>query len=358
MFDDGQYGVSVVDMRHGLAPYTGVFSSQGPLHYPLLFAGDLLGFRTLDAPRLTPLLAGVAASIGVWAIARRLGASPGVALVAGLLLATSGTMLWATGQVTGDGPAVAIMVWAVWAACRYRDEPSTGRAVLTGVLVGAALAVKPLVGTALGPRRLVDVVAPARARPRRRRPAAAVAVWFAAALPWGLGRVWDQSITYHTGKGPEYTKLFQLGKLTSLVPLRDGIVVVAVVLGLIATLVGASTVRTRRGRRGRRGGVARVRRVRARVREGNVREPSRQRRRAARAAVRGAPAAAALARDRARGRGAVGVVEHVRHVLARSTTGGSTPRSCATCAASRPARARSATIPRSCGTPACRRRGC
>src|SRR5215467_10134522 len=86
VFDDGQYGVSVVDMRHGLAPYTGVFSSQGPLHYPLLYVGDLLGFRTLDAPRVTPVHAGVAAAIGVWAIARRLGASPAVALVTGVLL--------------------------------------------------------------------------------------------------------------------------------------------------------------------------------------------------------------------------------------------------------------------------------
>ena len=75
VFDDGLYGVSVVDMRHGLAPYRGVFSSQGPLHFPLLYVGDLLGFRTLDGPRVAPMLAGIAATIGVWAIARRLGAT-------------------------------------------------------------------------------------------------------------------------------------------------------------------------------------------------------------------------------------------------------------------------------------------
>jgi hypothetical protein len=56
--------------------------------------------------------------------------------------------------------------------------------------------------------------------------------------------VWDQSITYHTGKGPQYTKLFQLGKLTSLVPLRDGIVVIAVVLGVVATVAGLCRSRT------------------------------------------------------------------------------------------------------------------
>src|SRR5947208_8356562 len=102
VFDDGQYGVSVVDMRHGFAPYTGVFSSQGPLHFPLLYVGDLLGGRTLDAPRVAPMLAGITVTTGVWAIARRLGATGAVPLLAGLLVATSGTMIWTTGQVTGD----------------------------------------------------------------------------------------------------------------------------------------------------------------------------------------------------------------------------------------------------------------
>ena len=52
VFDDGVYGVSVIDMRHGLAPYRGVFSAQGPLHFPLLYAGDLLSFHSIDGPRV------------------------------------------------------------------------------------------------------------------------------------------------------------------------------------------------------------------------------------------------------------------------------------------------------------------
>jgi hypothetical protein len=246
VFDDGQYGVSVVDMRHGLAPYRGVFSSQGPLHYPLLYVGDLLGFRTIDAPRVTPVLAGVVATIGVWAIARRLGASDAVATVSGLIVATTGTMIWTTGQVTGDGPAAGLVVCALWAAIVYRDDPRLGRALLVGVSLGAALAVKPLVGAALipigwwmGERRRVEHLAAASG--------AAVAVWFASAVPWGLGRVWRQSITYHTGKGPEYGKLFQFRRLTSLLGLRDGILVAAVVLGVIAAAIGATrVVETRR----------------------------------------------------------------------------------------------------------------
>ena len=76
MFDDGTYGVSVLDMRHGLAPYRGVFSAQGPLHFSLLYVGDLLGFRTIDGPRVAPMLAGIAATIAAWAIARRLAGRP------------------------------------------------------------------------------------------------------------------------------------------------------------------------------------------------------------------------------------------------------------------------------------------
>ena len=62
-FDDGVYGASVVDMRRGLVPYRDLFSSQGPLHLPLLYAGDVLGLHTIDAPRLTPLVAGIVAAI-------------------------------------------------------------------------------------------------------------------------------------------------------------------------------------------------------------------------------------------------------------------------------------------------------
>src|SRR6476646_8489220 len=114
-FDDGVYGVSIVDMRHGLAPYTGVFSAQGPLHFPLLYVGDLIGLRTLNGPRVTPMLAGVATTIAAYAIARRL-AGMKAGLIAGVLVATSGTMIWTTGQTTGDGTASALALCAAWAA--------------------------------------------------------------------------------------------------------------------------------------------------------------------------------------------------------------------------------------------------
>src|SRR3954470_17266373 len=97
--DDGFYGMSVVAMRGGGIPYRDVFSSQGPLHLPLLYAGDLIGLGTLDAPRTASMVAGIVTAIAVWACARLLGATERIALLVGILVATTGTMLWATGQI-------------------------------------------------------------------------------------------------------------------------------------------------------------------------------------------------------------------------------------------------------------------
>jgi hypothetical protein len=240
LYDDGVYGVSVVDMRHGLAPYTGVFSAQGPLHFPLLYVGDLIGFRTLNGPRVTPMLAGVAATIAAYAIARRL-AGTKAGLIAGVLVATSGTMIWTTGQTTGDGTASALALCAAWAALVYRDDPRRWRALLVGLAIGAALAVKPLllpvalpVGWWLWSRRRVDHVVIAIG--------SAIAVWFASALPWGLGNVWRQSVTYNTGPGPRYSKLSQLDKLFSTLGSRDLLVVAALALALITAVLATRGV--------------------------------------------------------------------------------------------------------------------
>jgi hypothetical protein len=231
-FDDGVYGASVVDMRRGLLPYRDLFSSQGPLHLPLLYAGDVLGLHTIDAPRLTPLLAGVVTAIAVRAAARRLGASARAAAVAGLLVATTGTMLWATGQITGDGPAAAFTALAVWAALVYRDEPRWWRAVLAGVLFGSALATKPIAVAAVVPLA-VWLLAPRRRAHVVLAGCVVVGVWLAAALPWGLDRVWQQSVEYHTATGPSYPPWVQLGKLATTLATRDALLVVLVVLGLV-----------------------------------------------------------------------------------------------------------------------------
>jgi hypothetical protein len=247
VFDDGQYGVSVVDMRKGFGPYTRVFSSQGPLHYPLLYAGDLLGFRTINGPRVAPVLAGVFVTVGVWAIARRLGASDPTAFLCGLLIATTGSMIWTTGQVTSDGLAAAFVVATAWAAVVYRDRPVVWRAVLVGVMYAGAIGVKPLIGAVAIPagwwlwsarRRLADLVIAG---------VAAVVTWFVIALPWGLSRVYDQSIGYHTGEGPRYGKGYQFNKLFSTLLQRDTLIVLALLLGLIAAARHVTKLRDRPG---------------------------------------------------------------------------------------------------------------
>ena len=230
-FDDGVYGASTVALRHGQAPYRDVWSSQGPLHLPLLYVGDLVGMRTLDAPRTTAIISAIVTAVAIWACARLLGATDATALTAGLLVATTGTTLWAAGQITGDGPAVALSAVAVWCALRYRATPRMGWAVATGVAFGAALATKPIVIAALVPlawwlaerRRLPDLLAATFAVPM---------TWFATALPWGLGRVWEQSVEYHRSAGPAYGVVTQTGKLAQTVATRDAILLVAVALGI------------------------------------------------------------------------------------------------------------------------------
>ncbi len=212
-FDDGVYGATVLALRAGGRPYRDVFSSQGPLHQPLLFAFDLLGFRTLDAPRLASLTAGIVATVVVYAIGRRVTTRFG-ALVAALLVAASGSMLFVTGPISGDGPALALAATAVLLALRHRDRPSTGRAIVVGAVMGAALCVKLLVLPAAVPVGLLLL-----RRDRRRdlgiAVGAAVIVFLAAALPWGIGNVWDQSVAYHQqakrlhGYGSNFVRLLR-----------------------------------------------------------------------------------------------------------------------------------------------------
>lgn len=194
-FDDGVFGATADAMRDGARPYRDLFSSQGPLHLPLLYVADLLGLRTLNAPRLLALAAGVVITLGAYLIARRL-AGRRAGIVAALLATTSGSILLVTTGISGDGPAIAFAVAAVAMALSYRERPSMGRAVAAGVLVGCALAVKLLAAPVVIPvtvllwshRRRAHLVAAG---------ATALAVIAILAAPWGYDRVWDQSVRYH-----------------------------------------------------------------------------------------------------------------------------------------------------------------
>jgi 4-amino-4-deoxy-L-arabinose transferase-like glycosyltransferase len=165
-----------------------------------------------------------------------------------VLVTTTGSILWTTAPLTGDGPAAALTALAVLGAFAWRDEPSSRRAILTGAAMGAALAVKLLVVVAAIPIGLVfalprDVAR--RGRDLASAIAAALLVIVAGTLPWGASRVIDQSVTYHT-KGPRLETVHQqFNKLVTTLPSRDLPLLVAVAFGLVA-----GALATRHGRRG------------------------------------------------------------------------------------------------------------
>src|SRR6476661_1629120 len=100
-FDDGQFAMSVIAMRAGGLPFREVFSSQGPLFLPMAWLGDLLTGRTIDSPRTIAVLSGVALTIAVYCAGRELTTRAG-ALLAAVLVAASGSVLWTTGPLTSD----------------------------------------------------------------------------------------------------------------------------------------------------------------------------------------------------------------------------------------------------------------
>jgi hypothetical protein len=234
-FDDGVYGASAVAMRSGDMPFRQVFSSQGPLFLPLVWLADLAGLRTLDAPRLLALAAGAGLVAATWAAARLLSLSIGRALLATGLVATSGSVLWVTGPLTSDGPALALATAAVALALAYRRSPSARLALAAGLCLGASLSVKSLLAGAAVPVGLALL-------PNRRHLGTAVAgaalVGIVTALPWGLGAVWDQAFRYHLEAAGSRTPLANLGKVAATLAGRDlPLLVGAVGVGLAALLL-------------------------------------------------------------------------------------------------------------------------
>lgn len=234
-FDDGVFGASVVAMRNGGMPFRDVFSSQGPLFLPLLWIGDLVGLHTLDGPRLTMLASGLVLVAVVYLAGRELSDRLG-ALVAGGLVAVTGSSLAVTGSLAADGPAMAFAASAVLVALRYRRDPTTGRAVLMGALLGAGLCVKALVLPAAVPIGLVLLFA--------KRPwhwvtavGSAVAVGLVSSLAFGFADVWDQSVTYHLDSPGGSDPVANLTKLLDTLVTRDPLLLALGAVTLVAVLV-------------------------------------------------------------------------------------------------------------------------
>lgn len=246
-FDDGQFAMSVIAMRQGGLPFRQVFSSQGPLFLPIAWLGDLLTFRRIDSPRAASVVAGVVLAVLVLRLALHL-TGRGAALLAALLVALSGSVLWTTAPLTSDGIGEALTVGTALAGVVYWRAPSLRRALVVGALAGAALAVKSLLvipGLAaaglwlLLRRRVRDVVVV---------PLTAAGVVLAVSAPWGLGRVYDQYVRYHTDAVADRPIAANASKLGRTLLERDAPLLGAAVVALVVA-VGLLASRRRRGDR-------------------------------------------------------------------------------------------------------------
>ena len=243
-FDDGVYGSAVLAMRDGAEPFRQVFSSQGPLQLPLLWLADLVGFRTEDAPRLAMVASGVVIAVAVYAIGRRV-TSRGGALLGAALATTSGSILWVTASLSGDGPAIAFAVTALALAFAFRSKPTLTRAVLVGLAMGATLSVKLLAAPVAIPVGLL-LLAGGRLRALGTAIGAAVFVFLAASLPWGIDRVWAQSVEYHQGARRTDSYGGNAWRLVRTLCERDVVLVVVALLSAATALVAVTRARRSR----------------------------------------------------------------------------------------------------------------
>ena len=143
LFDDGVYGSAALAMRDGAVPFRDVFSPEGPLHLPQLWLFDWIGWHSLDGPRLMSVSSGLVVAIAVFFAARRLaGARP--ALFAAALATFSGSLLWVTGPITGDGPAVAwsCVAFAAVVACAHDCPPQPPPSARTSPTVASYCAAR------------------------------------------------------------------------------------------------------------------------------------------------------------------------------------------------------------------------
>jgi dolichyl-phosphate-mannose--protein O-mannosyl transferase len=111
-------------------------NAEHPQLAKLLMAGsiELLGDKPIGW-RLTPLVLGTVAILGMYALARAAGAGAWLAVGAASLMAADNLLLIHGRISTLDAPVVAAMIWAAVAYLR-------GRLLLAGVLVGVGTAIK------------------------------------------------------------------------------------------------------------------------------------------------------------------------------------------------------------------------
>ena len=194
--DEGIRGIQLMLMSAGYRPMQEIYSSQGPLLLDLLYPFYRLFGETLGAARLAVGVYSLFGILGVYLAARAVGGPVG-GTVAALLLTLSPTYLRNSRQALAEVPALAPAILAVAAAFEYQR---TGRwiwLVVSGLLLGVALMIKPIVAAAVVPIALAALLGPRISlRPVMLVGLVSAAVVVGIVMTTGFSTVVDQMIDY------------------------------------------------------------------------------------------------------------------------------------------------------------------
>ncbi|BEP15375.1 hypothetical protein acdb102_36860 [Acidothermaceae bacterium B102] len=196
-YDEGVYSQTLRLVAHGRPLVSDVFTSQPPLWPYLALPGWLAGGVT--GARLWIMCWALLGLVATYHVARAY-LSPTQAVLTAVLVAAVPTFAATASAIQADVPALTLATAAL--AVALRPGRSTGRLVLVGVLLGAALMVKLLVA----PTVVVVLLVAAQGHRDQRQLVRDLAVVAAAAAGvvvatgaafWHHGRLWDQAVGFH-----------------------------------------------------------------------------------------------------------------------------------------------------------------
>ncbi|MFN8635818.1 MAG: glycosyltransferase family 39 protein [Chloroflexota bacterium] len=194
--DEGIRGIQLLLMSAGYRPMQEIFSSQGPLLLDMLYPFYKLFGETLGAARLATGVYSLLGILGVYGAARAVGGPVG-GVTAALLLVVSPNYLRNSRQALAEVPALAPAILAVAAAMAYQRSGRRIWLLVSGVLLGIALLVKPIVVAAVVPVALAAFLGPRISiRPLFLVGIVTLAVVLAIVFATGFSTVVDQMIEY------------------------------------------------------------------------------------------------------------------------------------------------------------------
>lgn len=194
--DEGIRGIQLLLMSAGYRPVREIYSSQGPLLLDMLYPLYRVFGETLGAARLAVGLYSLVGILGVYWAARVLGGPVG-GVAAALLVTLSPTYLRNSRQALAEVPALAPAILAVAAALMYQRSGRRGWLVLSGVLLGVALLVKPIIVAAVPVVALAALLGPSRGlRPMFTVGGIAAAVVAGVVLTTGFSAVMNQMVDF------------------------------------------------------------------------------------------------------------------------------------------------------------------